>query len=53
MKKLLSQRNITTPEAMKRFLEPSIENLHDPFLLQDMKQAIQRIEVARVQQEKL
>ncbi|NLP46195.1 MAG: single-stranded-DNA-specific exonuclease RecJ [Epulopiscium sp.] len=53
LKKLLSQRNITTPEAMKRFLEPSIENLHDPFLLQDMKQAIQRIEVARVQQEKI
>ena len=37
---LLAARGITTPEARARFLSPSLEDLHDPFLLDGMEQTV-------------
>ena len=43
---LLVQRNIDTFKKAKEFFRPSLENLHDPFLLKDMDRAVSRIEKA-------
>ena len=43
---LLVQRGIETYEAAKTFFRPSLEDLHDPFLMKDMDLAVARIEKA-------
>jgi len=43
---LLAHRNISNFEEAKRFFRPSLEDLHDPFLMKDMNKAVQRIEKA-------
>ena len=43
---LLLQRGIDTYDAAKAFFRPSIDDLHDPFLMKDMDQAVARIETA-------
>jgi single-stranded-DNA-specific exonuclease len=43
---LLVQREITTFEEAHDFFRPSLENLHDPFLMKDMDKGILRIEEA-------
>ena len=43
---LLVQRGIETYEQAKKFFRPSLEDLHDPFLMKDMNKAIERIEKA-------
>ena len=43
---ILCQRNIETFEQAKQFFRPSLEDIHDPFLLKDMDMAVQRIETA-------
>lgn len=43
---LLVQRGIETFDQAKSFFRPSLENLHDPFLMQDMLKAVERIEKA-------
>jgi len=43
---LLVQRNIDTFKKAKEFFRPSLEDLHDPFLLKDMDRAVSRIEKA-------
>jgi single-stranded-DNA-specific exonuclease len=43
---LLVQRGITTFEEAKSFFRPSLEHLHDPYLMKDMDKAIARIENA-------
>ncbi len=40
---LLVQRGIETPQAAEGFFNPSLDDLHDPFLLRDMDKAIDRI----------
>ncbi len=40
---LMVQRGITTYEEAKKFFRPSLEDLHDPFLMKDMDKAIARI----------
>lgn len=40
---LLVQRGITTFEAAKKFFRPTLEDLHDPFLMKDMDKAVQKI----------
>ncbi|HFH9837354.1 TPA: single-stranded-DNA-specific exonuclease RecJ [Streptococcus suis] len=41
--KLLYERGIQTREALISFLQPSLEDLHDPYLLHDMDKAVERI----------
>ena len=43
---LLVQRGITSFNEARDFFRPSLENLHDPFLMKDMDKAILRIEAA-------
>ena len=43
---LLLQRGIETFEDAKNFFRPSLEHLHDPFLMKDMDKAVARIELA-------
>ena len=51
--KLLVQRGIETYEQAKAFFRPSLENLHDPFLMKDMDVAVKRIEKALEQGENI
>ncbi len=50
---LLIQRGIETFEDAKNFFRPSLEHLHDPFLMKDMDKAITRIELAIENQENI
>ena len=43
---ILYERGIQTPEALSAFLNPSLDHLHDPYLLHDMKKAVERIRKA-------
>ena len=43
---LLFQRGIKDESSLKKFLEPSLEDLHDPYLLHDMDKAVERIRLA-------
>ena len=44
--RLLFERGIQDQESLKKFLEPSLEDLHDPYLLHDMDKAVERIRQA-------
>ncbi|SOU85619.1 single-stranded-DNA-specific exonuclease RecJ [Tenacibaculum dicentrarchi] len=44
--KILVQRNIDTFDKARKFFRPSLDDLHDPFLMKDMHIAVQRIEKA-------
>ena len=50
---LLVQRGIETFEDAKRFFRPSIDHLHDPYLMKDMEKAVERIEKAIENQERI
>jgi single-stranded-DNA-specific exonuclease len=51
--RLLCLRGLSDPEAADRFLNPSLEHLHDPFLLTDMDRAVVRLEQALAQRERI
>lgn len=50
---LLVERGITTFEDAKRFFRPSLDQLHDPFLMKDMDVAIERINTAIRKKERI
>lgn len=50
---LLIQRGIDTYEAAKTFFRPSLDDLHDPFLMKDMDLAVSRIETALFKNENI
>ncbi|MFI3295305.1 MAG: single-stranded-DNA-specific exonuclease RecJ [Rikenellaceae bacterium] len=50
---LLVQRGIDTPQSAYQFFNPSLEELHDPFLMRDMMVAVQRIEKALLSGERI
>ena len=50
---LLVQRGIDTNEKASRFFNPRLEELHDPFLMKDMERAVERIERAVKNREKI
>ena len=50
---LLIQRDIDTFEKAKNFFRPSLDALHDPFLMKDMDKAVARIEQAIAQGENI
>ena len=43
---LVYQRGIQTEEALRDFLEPSLDQLYDPYELHDMDKAVTRIRQA-------
>ena len=51
--RLLVQRGIRTYDEAKQFFRPSLEHLHDPFLMRDMDVAIARLQRAIDNQEKV
>ena len=53
LSKLLVQRGVQTFEEAKNFFRPSLDNLHDPFLMKDMDLAVDCIENAIHQGEKI
>ncbi|MBL7923416.1 MAG: single-stranded-DNA-specific exonuclease RecJ [Bacteroidia bacterium] len=48
---LLVQRGVQTYEEAKKFFRPSLDDLHDPFLMKDMDKAIERIGEALARKE--
>lgn len=44
--RLLVQRGITDPDTASAFFRPTLDGLHDPFLMTGMQQAVERIERA-------
>ena len=50
---LLVQRGIDTLDKAERFFNPRLEELHDPFLMKDMERAVERIERAVKNNEKI
>lgn len=51
--RVLWARGYRSPEAVQRFLHPSLEDLHDPFLLKDMDRAVARLRLAIDRKEKI
>jgi single-stranded-DNA-specific exonuclease len=51
--RLLCQRGISDPGLAERFLNPSIDHLHDPSLLADMRAAVDRILAAIARRERI
>ena len=50
---LLVQRGITTYDEAKDFFRPSLDHLHDPFLMKDMDKAVDRLQKAMNDGEKI
>ncbi|WP_439129848.1 single-stranded-DNA-specific exonuclease RecJ, partial [Polaribacter sp.] len=50
---ILCQRNIETFEEAKKFFRPSLEDIHNPFLMKDMGLAVERIETAITNKENI
>ncbi|MFD0714009.1 single-stranded-DNA-specific exonuclease RecJ [Paenibacillus sp. GCM10027626] len=51
--KLLVQRGYGEPQKAKTFLHGGLECLHDPFMLKGMREAVERIELARAAGERV
>ena len=50
---LLVQRGFTTPHEAKRFFRPQLADLHDPFLMNDMQEAVDRLNEAMIRKERI
>ena len=50
---LLLQRGVETYEQAKTFFRPTLNDLHNPYLMKDMDKAVSRIEKAIVNQENI
>ena len=50
---LLVQRGIDNVEKAEKFFKPSLADLHDPFLMKDMDRAVERVERAVANNEKI
>ena len=51
--RLLCQRGLDDPEAAHRFLAPDLSQLHDPFLLTGMREAVERLLAAIARHERI
>lgn len=51
--RVLANRGIDTDEKIKKFLCPSLDDLYDPYMLNDMDVAVKRINKAIEQKEKI
>ena len=50
---ILLQREVDTFDTAKKFFRPSLDDLHDPFLMKDMDRAVKRMKQAIDRQEKI
>lgn len=50
---LLVERGVTTFEEARRFFRPSLDQIHDPYLMKGMRQAVERINNAIDRQERI
>ncbi|MCQ2154091.1 MAG: single-stranded-DNA-specific exonuclease RecJ [Bacteroidales bacterium] len=50
---LLVQRGVETYEQARQFFRPSLDDLHDPFLMKDMDVAVERVRKAIEKDEKI
>lgn len=50
---LLVQRGITTFDSAKQFFRPQLAELHDPFLMKDMDKAVERLNRAILNKERI
>ena len=50
---LLVRRNLLTAESARAFIRPALTMLHDPFLMKDMDKAIDRIDTALANSERI
>ncbi len=50
---LLVQRGFTTSHEAKRFFRPQLADLHDPFLMNDMQEAVDRLNEAMIRKERI
>ncbi len=50
---ILIQRGITDFDSAKKFFRPSLDQLHDPFLMRDMDRAVERMKKAIDNKEKI
>ncbi|HEY5690702.1 MAG TPA: single-stranded-DNA-specific exonuclease RecJ [Cyclobacteriaceae bacterium] len=50
---ILVQRGITTFDQAKKFFRPSMDLLHDPYLMMDMDKAVDRLHTAITNKEKI
>ena len=50
---LLHQRGVSTYDEAKHFFRPQLRDLHDPFLMRDMEKAIERLNEAMGNKEKI
>ncbi len=51
--RILMSRDIASIDSARRFLSPSLHDLHNPFLMRDMKKAVDRLIRAIYQREKI
>ena len=51
--RMLVVRNIQSAEEAREFIRPSLDKLHDPFLMKDMDKAVERLHQALTQDEKI
>lgn len=51
--KLLMERGFTNAEAVRRFFKPQLTELHDPFLMNDMAEAVDRLNAAMGRKERI
>ena len=50
---ILHNRGYDTPDRIEKFFAPSLNNLHDPFLINDMEKAVDRIVKAMHNKERI
>ena len=51
--RMLVVRNIQSAEEARQFIRPSLDKLHDPFLMKDMDKAVKRLHQALTQNENI
>ncbi len=51
--RLLVQRGLQTPDEASAFLNPRLEDMHDPYLMRDMERVTERIWKARSERQKI
>ena len=51
--RMLVVRNIQSAEEARAFIRPSLDKLHDPFLMKDMDKAVERLHQALTQNENI